>query len=290
MGGSRTAPTGRRRADRRVVVSRRMSENDAVAAVQAFEKLLEVVRELREKCPWDREQKLADVGKHLIEEAYEAADAIARNDNAEIADELGDVFAASMLAAVIADDEGRFTVESLLEGAAEKLIHRHPHVYGDVKADTSTEVLENWSEIKRKEREAKASKDGLTGVGSALPALMRAEKLGEQARREGMDWADAAEVLKKAREELEEAERALERGNREGAVEEIGDMLLALANAPRFLGSNAEETLRRACDKFVARFDEVARLAASRGVELKKLSPTDVEALWQEAKRKRPAR
>jgi len=264
--------------------------NNAERAVRAFAKLAEVVRKLREKCPWDREQKLGDAGKHLIEEAYEAADAIARGDSAEIADELGDVLAASMLAAVIADDEGRFTVESLLEGAAEKLIRRHPHVYGDVKADTAAEVLDNWSEIKRTERGAKTTKDALGGVGGALPALMRAEKLGEHARREGMDWADAAEVLKKVREELEEAERALERGDREGAVEEIGDMLLALANAPRFLGGNAEETLRRACDKFVARFDEVARLAASRGVELKKLSPADVEALWQEAKRKRPAR
>jgi MazG family protein len=267
-----------------------MSGNDAEAAVRAFARLAEVVRELRKKCPWDREQKLAAAGKHLIEEAYEAADAIARCDNAEIADELGDVFGASMLAAVIADDEGRFTVESLLDGAAEKLIRRHPHVYGDVKADTASEVLANWSEIKRKERDAKASKDGLAGVGGALPALMRAEKLGEHARREGMDWADAAEVLNKVREELDETERAIERGDPEGAVEEIGDMLLALANAPRFLGGNAEETLRRACDKFVARFDGVARLAASRGVDLKKLSPADVEALWQEAKRKPPGR
>ncbi|MGH7948282.1 MAG: nucleoside triphosphate pyrophosphohydrolase [Candidatus Binataceae bacterium] len=260
---------------------------NAGGAIEAFAKLLGIVRELREKCPWDREQTLGDAGKHVIEEAYEAADAIAHGKSAEVADELGDVFATLMLAAVVGEDERRFAVESMLEGAAEKLIRRHPHVYGDAKAKTATEVLDHWSEIKRKERAEKTSKDGLGGVGSALPALMRAEKLGEHTRREGMDWADAADVLKKVREELDEVERALARGDRPGAVEEIGDMLLALANAPRFLGSNAEETLRRACEKFVARFDEVARIATSRGAVLKKLSAAEVEELWQEAKRNR---
>jgi len=256
-------------------------------AVEAFAKLMGLVRELREKCPWDREQKLGDAAKYLIEEAYEAADAIARGNNAEIADELGDVLAAMIMAIVIAEDEGRFAADTLLDGAATKLIRRHPHVYGDAKADTAAEVLAHWDRIKREEIHTREPGSGLEKAGRALPALMRAEKLGEHARREGMDWADARGVLAKVREELGEAESALERGESDAAAEEIGDMLLALANAPRFLGHGAEQTLRRACEKFAGRFDEVAKLAASRGMDLKKLLPEEVEALWQEAKHRR---
>jgi MazG family protein len=260
---------------------------NADGTVEAYGRLFGLVRELREKCPWDREQKLGDAAKYLIEEAYEAADAIARNNNAETADELGDLLAAMIMAIVIAEDEGRFAADTLIDGATAKLIRRHPHVYGDAKADTAAEVLANWDRIKREENHSREPTSGLEKIGRALPALMRAEKLGEHARRAGMDWADARGVLAKVREELGEAERALERGETDAAAEEIGDMLLALANAPRFLGHSAEQTLRRACVKFAGRFDQVAKLAASRGIDLKKLAPEEVEALWQAAKQRR---
>ncbi|HYB90770.1 MAG TPA: nucleoside triphosphate pyrophosphohydrolase [Candidatus Binataceae bacterium] len=250
-----------------------------------FARLLAVIRELRQRCPWDREQKLADSPRHIIEEAYEAADAIGGGDHAEIADELGDLIVQALFAGVIAAEEGPFDVAAILDGAANKLIRRHPHVYGDEKAETAAQVLAKWERIKAEERGNAAAGGSLRDAGRALPALMRAEKLGERARQAGMDWADAREVLAKVREELGEIEQALERGDVADAAEELGDAMLALANAPRFLGRNAEETLRRGCEKFIARFERVERIAAERGIDLKNLAPADVEALWQEAKK-----
>lgn len=248
-------------------------------------RLLEVVRKLRAECPWDREQSVTSAARHLIEEAYEAADAIASNDNSDIADELGDLLVQTIFVAVMAEDESRFNLAQVARGTIEKLIRRHPHIYGDVKADTTQQVLLNWDRIKAEERKDAGKDPGLGQTGRALPALMRAEKLGEKARRKGMDWADVGEVLKKVREELDEAEAALGQGDLAAVASEIGDMMLALANAPRFIGHNAEETLRRACDKFVGRFEAVERLAASRNLDLKQMSASELEALWQEAKR-----
>jgi MazG family protein len=252
-----------------------------------FMELVAVVRELRQRCPWDREQTLAGSGKHLIEEAYEAADAIGGGDAAAIADELGDLFAQALFAATLAAELNLFDLDRMLEGARQKLIRRHPHIYGDVKADTVEQVLENWERIKRDEK-GQPAEEATGRVGRALPALMRAEKLGESARRAGMDWRDIRGVLAKVHEELGEAEAALARGDRAAAAEEIGDMLLALGNAPRFLDRSAEETLRRACEKFSARFDAVRRFAGERGLDLRALSDPEIDALWNEAKKTRP--
>ena len=191
----------------------------------------------------------------------------------------------SLFVAVIAEDESRFSLAKVARDAADKFIRRHPHIYGDVKADTVDQVLSNWDRIKADEKRDAGKDPGLGETGRGLPALMRAEKLGEKARRKGMDWQDVREVLKKVREELDEAEAALAEGDHDAVASEIGDMMLALANAPRFIGHNAEETLRRACDKFVGRFEAVERLASSRNLDLKQMSPADLEALWQEAKR-----
>jgi MazG family protein len=251
----------------------------------SFARLLDTIRDLRQRCPWDREQKLPDTARHLIEEAYEAADAIAAGDRQDIAEELGDLIVQALFTAAIAAEDGPHTAAAVLDHARAKLIRRHPHVYGDAQAESVEQVLDQWERIKRAERESRRKENPLEDTGRALPALMRAEKLGEKARRHGMDWADAREVLAKVREELEEAEHALGRGDQAALAEEIGDMMLALANVPRFIGRNAEETLRRSCDKFVERFGRVERLAASRGLDLKSLSPSEVEALWQEAKR-----
>jgi MazG family protein len=253
---------------------------------QAFAKLIAVVAELRERCPWDREQKLIDTPRHLIEEAYEVADAIARGNFADVAEELGDLTVQCLFVALILGEQSEFDVAAVMKNAAEKFIRRHPHVYGDTRAETAEKVLENWDRIKQQERETK-NQDGaksLAHVGRALPAMMRAEKLGEKARRAGMDWANIREVLAKAREEIDEVERALDRNDTASAAEELGDLMLAVANAPRFIGTNAEQTLRAACDKFVARFDEVARIAASRGLDLKSIMPSEIDALWNEAK------
>ena len=264
-----------------------MDKDDGASAAAEFAKLLAVVAELRTRCPWDREQKLADTPRHLIEEAYEVADAVARGDAGEIADELGDLIAQCMFVATILGENSELDMAAVLKGAAEKLIRRHPHIYGDTRADTVEQVLENWDRIKQQERESKESgksAKSVAEVGRALPSLMRAEKLGAKARRAGMDWANIREVLAKAREEMDEIEHALDRGDTAGAAEEIGDLMLAIANAPRFIERDAEQTLRAACDKFVARFDLVAKLAASRGLDLKAMPPVEIEALWNEAK------
>ncbi len=260
--------------------------SDETSSAQAFAKLLAVVTELRARCPWDREQKLADTPRHLIEEAYEVADAIARGDFPDVAEELGDLTVLCLFAALILGEQSKFDIATSLQNAADKLIRRHPHIYGDTRADTVEQVLQNWDQIKKRERASKHPQGAvsLAHAGRGLPASMRAEKLGEEARRAGMDWANIREVLAKAREEIEEIEHALDRGDTAGAAEEIGDLMLAVANAPRFIGTHAEQTLVAACDKFVARFDQVAAIAAARGLDLKAMTPSEIDALWSEAK------
>jgi MazG family protein len=258
------------------------SRQDAAAE---FRSLLEVVRELRQRCPWDREQTLTTVSRHLIEEAYEAADAIEHGGDREIDDELGDLLVQVLFAANIAEEHRSLSVAAMLRRAREKLVRRHPHVYAGVAVEGSAEVVQNWDKLKQEERAAAGATSALDGVARALPALTRAQKLGERARGAGMDWAEASAVLDKVGEEIGEARVALARGDREHAAEEMGDAMLALANAPRFVGHDAETTLRRACDKFIARFGKVERVAASRKLELAKLDPKQIENLWQEAKR-----
>jgi MazG family protein len=250
-----------------------------------FLALLEVVRELRQRCPWDREQTLTSASRHLIEEAYETADAIEHGGDREIDDELGDLLVQVLFAANIAEERRGLEVAAMLRRAREKLVRRHPHVYAGVAAEGSAEVVANWDKLKQKERAAAGATSALDGVARALPALTRAQKLGERARSVGMDWAGAAAVLDKLSEEIEETRAALARGERAHAAEELGDAMLALANAPRFIGHDAETTLRRACDKFIERFKRVERVAAARKLELAKLDPQQIEALWQEAKR-----
>jgi MazG family protein len=261
-----------------------MSDDAKRGGGQEFARLLTVLRELRQRCPWDREQTIATLGKHLVDETYEALDAIERNDTRAIIDELGDVVAQVLAVAVIAEEEQRFRIAELFQWAADKLVRRHPHVYGDVEAATSAEVVDNWNRIKQEERARAGATSALAGISRAMPALARAEKLGLRARHAGMDWHDIHGVLAKVREEMDEVEGALAANDTRAAAGELGDMLLALANAPRFIDHSAEETLRHACDKFALRFAAVERIAASRGLDLKQMRPEEIDALWIEAK------
>jgi MazG family protein len=258
-----------------------------VSAGEDFDRLLAIVRELRVKCPWDREQKLGDTTRHLIEEAYETIDAIGAGDKREIAEELGDLIVQSLFVGVVLGEESDHSVASILEAAAAKLVRRHPHVYAEVDATTVDKVIENWDRIKQDEARARGKSKGLETTGRALPSLMRAEKLGEKARRRGMDWGGIRDVLAKVREELDEVDQALARDDLDSAADELGDMMLAMANAPRFIGRNAEETLRRAADKFVARFEALEKLAESRGLNLKEIDSSQIDSMWQEIKRSR---
>ncbi|HEX3409406.1 MAG TPA: nucleoside triphosphate pyrophosphohydrolase [Candidatus Binataceae bacterium] len=262
-----------------------MSNDSSQNPGREFTRLLTVLRELRQRCPWDQEQTVASLGKHLVEEAYEALDAIERDDDHAIIDELGDLLAQVFAVAVIAEERQRFRIAELFQWAADKLVRRHPHVYGDIGAATSAEVIDNWNRIKQAERTTGGATSALDGIARAMPALARAEKLGSRARQAGMDWHDIHDVLAKVREEMDEVEGALANNDVDAAAGELGDMLLALANAPRFIDHNAEETLRRACDKFALRFKMVEQMAASRGLDLKRMSPEEIDALWKEAKR-----
>jgi ATP diphosphatase len=262
------------------------SERESGAdAAEEFLALLEVVRELRLRCPWDREQTLGTASRRLIEEAYEAADALERGDDGEIEDELGDLLVQALFAANIAAEQRGLAVEATIRRAREKLVRRHPHVYAGATAHSAQEVVHNWDRLKQEERAASGATSALDGIARALPALMRAQKLGERARQAGMDWPEALAVLDKVAEELAEARVALERGDKQHAAEEMGDALLALANAPRFVGHDAETSLRRACDKFIDRFKAVEKIAAARKLALAELDASAIDALWQEAKR-----
>jgi len=259
-------------------------DDNASEAIQ-FTRLLNIVRELRQRCPWDREQILKEAGRYLIEEAYEAADALERGDSRLIAQELGDLLVQALFVGVMAEQERRFQVAALIQLAADKLVRRHPHVYADAKAETVSEVIANWNRLKSEERKAGGFRSALDGVAHSLPALMRAQKLGTHAGQAGMDWTDIHQVLAKVREEIDEVEGALARGDCEQAATEIGDLLLALANAPRFLGHDAEITLSRSCDKFTRRFAKVEQIAGERGLDLSQMTSAELESLWQEAKR-----
>jgi ATP diphosphatase len=263
-----------------------MDEMATRGAAEEFLALIEVVRELRQRCPWDREQTLAASSRHLLEEAYEATDAIEHGGNSEIEDELGDLLVQVLFAANIAEEQRGLEVAAMLRRAREKLVRRHPHVYAGVAAESSAEVVQNWGKLKQQERAAAGATSALDGVARALPALTRAQKLGERARSAGMDWLEVSAVLDKVGEEIAEARAALAHGDRDHAAEEMGDAMLALANAPRFVGHDAETTLRRASDKFVERFKQIERTANERKLELATLDPQQLEALWQEAKRK----
>ena len=250
----------------------------------SFARLIAVVRELRQRCPWDREQSTASLAGHLVEEAYEALDAITSGNAEAVTDELADVITQALAIGVIAEEHGQASVKGILEHAAAKLIRRHPHVYGTGAATSADEVVANWNQIKQEERRQAGATSALDGIARALPALMRAQKLGLRARQAGMDWRGIHEVLAQVREEMDEIEGALSRNDPDAAAEEIGDLLLALANAPRFIEHDAEATLRSACDKFSGRFRLVERIAAERGLDLHHLNPTEIQVLWQEAK------
>ncbi|MGH7907307.1 MAG: nucleoside triphosphate pyrophosphohydrolase, partial [Candidatus Binataceae bacterium] len=250
-----------------------------------FAQLFDIVRELRMRCPWDREQTLSRLAAGLVEEAYEALDSTGRGETAALIDELGDVLVQVLFAAVIGSESNRFNFDDIVSAATAKLIRRHPHVYGDSPARNSAEALANWERVKREEREGAEEGSALDGMARTLPALIIAEKLGVRTRAAGFDWPDIRGVIAKVREELDETEAALADGDQAAAAAELGDAMLALANAPRFLGRSADAELRAASRKFAARFKRMEEIAKGRHLKLKGLSDAELDSLWNEAKR-----
>ena len=245
--------------------------------------LVEVLRHER-GCPWDREQTHKSIRKNMIEEAYEAAEAIDIDNPELLCEELGDVMLQTLLHSSISNANGGFDVTDVITGICKKLIIRHPHVFGDVRVSSTGEVLSNWERIKQATKGTKTATDSIAGISKALPALMRAHKIGQKAAKQNFDFASAEEALCKAEEEIRELREALAVGDAQHIEEEAGDLLLAVVNTARLAGVDSEEALHKANEKFCKRFALVEKRALSDGCELKEKSAKEMLELWENAK------
>lgn len=244
----------------------------------AFQKLWDLVVRLRapDGCPWDRAQTLETMKKELLEEVYELLDAVDREDRGGLEEELGDVFLTLSMILRIAQEERGVDPERVLEATVQKMIHLHPHVFGEAEARTAEEVLRQWERLRRR-----SGKKRLMDLPQTLPALLRAQKLGERAARVGFDWPGAEEAWEKVREEV----RELEQAPPERQKEELGDLLFALAQWARLRGFVAEEILQKACDKFARRFEGMQAMVEKAGKRLDEMDLPELEAWWQRAKK-----
>lgn len=255
------------------------------ATLEPLARLRAVVHCLRAPggCPWDREQTHESLIPHVIEEAYEVAEAIRTGDPALIADELGDLLLQPVLHAEIASETGAFTIDSIATGLCEKLIRRHPHVFGETNADDSEAVLKQWDAIKRVEKGAQRE-PYLSGVSQGLPSLMRAQKLQKKAARVGFDWPDVQPVIGKIREETAELEQALASGDSAAMTHEIGDLLFSVVNLARKLGVDAESALAATNERFTRRFGHVEATLESQGKALGTVTLAEMDVAWDQAK------
>lgn len=259
---------------------------------QQMDRLRAIMHRLRapQGCPWDAEQTHESLVPHLIEEAYEVVDTIKRGDDEHLKEELGDLLLQVVFHAEIAEEAGKYNFNDIARGISEKLIRRHPHVYGESNVNDSESVLSQWDEIKRQEKGAK-EKPYLHGVGDGLPGLLKAAKLQKKAAKVGFDWPDAKSILSKVREELDEVEEAFAGYEQGGEVPdeleaEIGDLLFVVVNVARKIGVNPEVAIDRTNHKFLNRFAEVESKLKEQGVSLEDATCEQMEAHWQNAKEK----
>ena len=256
--------------------------------MQEIEKLLEIMQKLRGKdgCPWDKEQDHQSLRPYLLEEAYEVLEALDKQDMNNFCEELGDLLLQIVFHARIAEENGSFTFADVVRGINEKMIRRHPHVFGEIKVKDSDEVLTNWEEIKawEKRNQAKA-KSVLDEVPGSLPALMLAEKVQKKAAKTGFDWPNAKEAWSKVREELSEVEEAFRQQDRELLAEELGDLFFALVNITRLEKLPAEMLLHDAVGKFKRRFAYIEEQAEEKSADLAELTLEEMDKFWDEAKK-----
>lgn len=250
--------------------------------LQAFSRLLDVLDELRVKCPWDRKQTNESLRPNTVEEVFELCDALISDDVPNIKKELGDVLLHVCFYSKIADEQGRFDIADVCKTLTDKLIYRHPHIYGEVKADTPEAVKENWEQLKLKEKGG--NKTVLGGVPSALPALIKANRIQEKARNAGFDWDTREQVWDKVREELSEVEAEMKSGSEKNLEKEFGDLLFAVVNASRLYGVNPENALELTNRKFISRFNYIETKAKEMNRDLRDMTLAEMDALWDEAK------
>lgn len=260
---------------------------DRQAKLQAFDRLLTIMDELRENCPWDKKQTLESLRHLTIEETFELSDAIIENDLEEVKKELGDLMLHNIFYARIASEKKAFNVADVLNGVCEKLIERHPHIYGDVVAEDEETVKENWEKIKLKE---KGNTSVLGGVPKSLPALIKAMRIQEKARGVGFDWEQKEQVWQKVEEEMNEFKNEFNAAgevpvNSEKAQAEFGDLLFSLINYARFIDINPEEALERTNKKFIKRFQYLETESAKDGKSISEMTLAEMDEYWERAKK-----
>jgi XTP/dITP diphosphohydrolase len=249
---------------------------------KSFAQLVAIMDELREKCPWDKKQTIHSLRQMTLEETYELTSAITENNWPGIKEELGDLLLHIIFYAKIGEEESRFSIEDVINGICEKLVSRHPHVYGTVKVQDDDDVKRNWENLKLKEGKTSV----LSGVPKALPALIKAIRLQEKAKQVGFEWENKEQVWKKVEEEIIEMEEAINKNDRQKAEEELGDVLFSLVNFARFLNIDAENALELTNKKFIFRFTKMEQEAAVKNKRLTDMSLGEMDAMWDDIKQK----
>lgn len=250
--------------------------------LKAFGRLLDVMDTLREKCPWDRKQTYESLRPNTIEETFELCDALIRQDTHEICKELGDVLLHVVFYSKIGSEDGDFDIADVCNNLCDKLIFRHPHVYGEARAQSAGDVSRLWEQVKQKEKDG--NKTVLSGVPQSLPSLIKAYRIQDKARNVGFDWTKREDVWAKVHEEVDELRAELEKDDKENSTNEFGDFLFSLINASRLYGINPDNALERTNRKFISRFTYVEQKAREQGRELKDMTLAEMDALWNEAK------
>ena len=251
--------------------------------METFGRFLDILDELRVKCPWDRKQTNESLRPNTIEETYELCEALMRDDVKDICKELGDVLLHVAFYAKIADEKGQFDMKDVCDRLSEKLIYRHPHVFGDAVAETAGQVVENWEQLKMKEKGG--NKTVLSGVPKSLPTLIKAYRIQDKARAVGFDWQEREQVWDKVKEEISEFEAALDHMDKAEAEAEFGDVLFSLVNAARLYHINPDNALEHTNQKFINRFNYVEAHSIKQGRNLKDMSLEEMDKLWEEAKK-----
>ena len=263
-----------------------MIDNFEFKETYSVDDLVEIVAILRSEngCPWDREQSHKSIRRDFLEETYEVIEAINKEDTELLKEELGDVLLQVVFHTQIEREKGAFELSHVADGICKKMIERHPHVFGEVQADTTDKVLENWDNIKKRTKHQKTQTESMLSVPREFPALMRADKVQKKASKVGFDWDSADGAFDKISEELSELKSAVQSGDKANIREELGDLLFSVVNVSRFIGVDSEEALTAATDKFIGRFSEVEKAAAESGIDMKSAELAELDKLWDKAK------
>ena len=252
--------------------------------MEAFGQLLDILDELRVKCPWDRKQTNESLRTNTIEETYELCEALMREDNTNIKKELGDLLLHIVFYSKIGEEKEAFDIKDVCDSLCQKLIYRHPHVFGEVKAETAGQVSENWEQLKLKEKDG--NKSVLSGVPAALPSLIKAYRIQDKARNVGFDWEEREQVWDKVKEEIGEFQEEVANMDKDKAEAEFGDVMFSLINAARLYKINPDNALERTNQKFIRRFNYLEEHTIKEGKNLKDMSLEEMDAIWNEAKKK----